>query len=93
MAEIDKKIKEIEERMEELRRIADNIYDVTSYKELSERLLSQIVEAGYSKWGEEADMRVRYLIGEIAQREGIPREYATIYLWKQWKERQPTSTE
>jgi len=56
-------------------------------------LLSQIVEAGYSKWGEEADMRVRYLIGEIAQREGIPREYATIYLWKQWKERQPTSTE
>ena len=66
---------------------------MTSYKELSERLLSQIVEAGYSKWGEEADMRVRYLIGEIAQREGIPREYATIYLWKQWKERQPTSTE
>ena len=93
IAEIDKKIKEIEERMEELRRIADNIYDVTSYKELSERLLGQIVEAGYSKWGEEADMRVRYLIGEIAQREGIPREYATIYLWKQWKERQPTSTE
>ncbi|RLG07757.1 MAG: hypothetical protein DRN68_04930 [Thaumarchaeota archaeon] len=93
MAEIDRKIKDIEKRMEELRHIADNVYDVTSYKELSEKLLGQIIEAGYNRWGEEADMRVRYLIGEIAQREGIPREYATIYLWKQWKERQPTSTE
>jgi len=93
LAEIDKKIKEIEKRMEELRHIADNIYDVTSYKELSEKLLGQIVEAGYSRWGEEADTRVRYLIGEIAQREGIPREYATIYLWKQWRQGQPTSTE
>ena len=93
MAEIDKRIKEIEKRMDELRRIADNIYDVTSYKELSEKLLGQIVEVGYSRWGEEADTRVRYLIGEIAQREGIPREYATIYLWRQWRERQPTSSE
>ena len=93
MAEIDRKIKEIEKRMDELRHIADNIYDETSYKELSEKLLGQIIEAGYSRWGEEADMRVRYLIGEIAQREGIPREYATIYLWKQWREKQPTSTE
>ena len=93
MAEIDRKIKEIEKRMDELRHIADNIYDETSYKELSEKLLGQIIEAGYSRWDEEADMRVRYLIGEIAQREGIPREYATIYLWKQWREKQPTSTE
>ena len=93
MAEIDRKIKEIEKKMDELRHIADNIYDETSYKELSEKLLGQIIEVGYSRWGEEADMRVRYLIGEIAQREGIPREYATIYLWKQWREKQPTSTE
>lgn len=92
MAEIDRKIKEIEKKMEELRHIADNIYEATSYKELSERLLNQIIEVGYNRWGEETDMRVRYLIGEIAQREGIPREYATIYLWKQWMEKQPATS-
>ena len=84
LAEINKKIKEVDERINQLRKMAENIYETTSYKDLAESLFPQIVEALQSRYGdlEEARAKIRSQIDLIAQREGIPREYATIYVWR-----------
>lgn len=85
LAEINKKIEEIDGKVEELRRMADNIYEVTSYRELADKLLGEMVEMYYDRLGEDAEVKLRTQIDAIAQREGIPREYATIYVWKRLK--------
>ena len=82
LADINKRMEEIDGRIAELRHMADNIYDVTSHKDLAERLLREMVETYYDRLGEDAEVKLRTQIDTIAQREGIPREYATIYVWK-----------
>ena len=87
LAEIDRKIREIDAKIDQLRRMADNVYETTSYRELAERVFEQILGVLQNRYGdiEEARVKIRSQIEFIAQREGIPREYATIYLWKRLK--------
>lgn len=87
LAQIDKKIKEVEGRIEELRRMRENVYEATSYKGLADNIFTQIVNSLQTKYEspEEAAVKIRSQIEIIAQREGIPREYATLYLWKRLK--------
>ncbi len=82
MAELNKKMEEIDGKIAELRHMADNIYEVTSYRELADKLLREMVDMYYDRLGEDAEVKLRTQIDTIAQREGIPREYATIYVWK-----------
>jgi len=85
LADLDKKIKEIDKKVEELRKMSDNVYEITAYKDLSEKLLSQMIEAYYDRLGEDTEPKLRSQIDVVAQREGIPREYAVIYIWKRLK--------
>ena len=84
LAELDKRIKEVDARIEQLRKMTENVYEHTSYKDLMESIFSQLVDALQGRYGslEEARAKIRSQIELIAQREGIPKEYATIYLWK-----------
>jgi len=84
LVELDKRIKEVDARIEQLRRMSESIYEQTSYKNLSESIFNQLIESLQSRYEnpEEAIVKIRSQIEVIAQREGIPREYATIYLWK-----------
>jgi len=87
LVELDKRIKEVDARIDELRRMSENVYDHTSYTDLMEAVFGQIVETLQGRYGsfEEARAKVRSQIELIAQREGIPKEYAVIYLWKRLK--------
>lgn len=87
LVEITQKIKEIDVKIEQLRKMADNVYEITAYKEFSEKIFDQIVDALRHKYMgiEEARVKIRSQIEFLAQREGIPREYAAIYLWKRLK--------
>ncbi|MCD6420885.1 MAG: hypothetical protein J7L17_00550 [Thaumarchaeota archaeon] len=84
LVELDKKIKEVDARIDELRRMSENIYDYTSYKDLTEAIFGQLVEALQGRYAslEEARAKIRSQVELIAQREGIPKEYAVIYLWR-----------
>jgi DNA-binding transcriptional MerR regulator len=87
LAQLDKKIKEVNGRIEELRRMRENIYEATSYKGLVDNIFTQIVNSLQTKYEspEDAAVKIRSQVEIIAQREGIPREYATLYLWKRLK--------
>lgn len=87
LAEIDGKIKEADKKIETLRRMADNVYETTSYRDLSEKLFDQIIEVLQGRFEnvDEARAKIRSQIELVAQREGIPREYAIIYLWRRLK--------
>ena len=87
LVELDKRIKEVDARIDELRRMSENVYDHTSYTDLMEAVFGQIVETLQGRYGsfDEARAKVRSQIELIAQREGIPKEYAVIYLWKRLK--------
>lgn len=87
LVEITQKIKEIDAKIDQLRRMSDNVYETTSYKDFSERLFDQIVNALQHRYAdvEEARAKIRSQIEFLAQREGVPKEYATIYLWKKLK--------
>jgi len=84
LADLNKKIREVDDKINQLRRMGENIYESTSYRELADNLFQQIVEALQGRYGspEEARAKIRSQIDLIAQREGIPREYATIYVWR-----------
>ncbi|MEN2974844.1 MAG: hypothetical protein ABDH32_04610 [Candidatus Caldarchaeales archaeon] len=81
----DSKIKEIDSKMEHLKNMLNNIYDATSYKDLSIKLFDEMVSMVEGRLGDEAVPKLRAQVDSIAQREGIPREYATIYVWKKLK--------
>jgi hypothetical protein len=87
IAQLDKKVKEVNERIEELRKMRENVYEATSYKELADNIFTQIVNSLQTRYEspEEATVKIRSQVEIIAQREGIPREYATLYLWKRLK--------
>ncbi len=87
LAQLDKKIKEVDGRIEELRRMRENVYETTSHKGLVESIFTQLVNSLQARYEspEEATIKIRSQIEVIAQREGIPREYATLYLWKRLK--------
>jgi len=89
LAELNKKIKDVEEKIEQLRKMAENIYEYTSYKDLADNLFSQLVDVLLSRDPsldiEEARVKLRSQVDLIAQREGVPREYATIYIWRRVK--------
>lgn len=85
IAKTDEKLKEIDARMEQLKRMGDNIYEVTAYKELAAKLFEEMAAIVQERRGDEALPALRAQIDSIAQREGIPREYATIYVWKKLK--------
>lgn len=82
---IDSKTKEIDARIEQLKQMLNNIYEVTSYKELSSRLFDEMVSMLEERLGSDTVPKLRAQIDSIAQREGLPREYATIYVWKKLK--------
>ncbi|MCD6313229.1 MAG: hypothetical protein J7L79_05430 [Thaumarchaeota archaeon] len=81
---LDKRIKEVDARIDQLRGMSENIYESTSYKDMMETIFSQLLERLQSRYEspEEARIKIRSQIELIAQREGIPKEYAAIYLWK-----------
>ncbi len=85
IAKTDEKLKEIDARIEQLKKMSDNIYEVTAYKELATKLFEEMAAIVQERRGEEALPALRAQIDSIAQREGIPREYATIYVWKKLK--------
>lgn len=87
LAQIDKMIKEVNSRIEELRRMRENVYEATSYKGLVESIFTQLINSLQTRYEnpDEAAVKIRSQIEVIAQREGIPREYATLYLWKRLK--------
>jgi len=87
LVKLDKRIKEVDARIEQLRKMSESIYEHTSYKDLSESIFTQLIDRLQSRYEnpEEALIKVRSQIEVIAQREGIPREYATIYIWKKLK--------
>jgi len=82
LAKTDEKHKEIDAKIEELKRMNNNIYEVTAYKELAVKLFEEMATIVQERRGEEALPALRAQIDSIAQREGIPREYATIYVYK-----------
>ena len=84
LVELDKRIKEVDARIDELRRMSENIYDYTSYKDLTEAIFGQLVETLQGRYAnlEDARTKIRSQVELIAQREGIPKEYAVIYLWR-----------
>lgn len=85
LAKTDEKLKEVDIKIEQLRRMSDNIYDVTAYKDLAAKLFEEMATILQERRGEEALPALRAQIDSIAQREGISREYATIYVWKKLK--------
>lgn len=85
LANVNKRMEEIDERIAELQRTADNIYEATAYKDIASTLFKEMVETFQDRLGEDAEAKLRIQVDAIAQREGIPREYATIYVWKRLK--------
>mgnify|MGYP006977940025 CR=1 FL=1 len=85
LAKTDEKNKELDVKIEQLKRMNDNIYEVTSYKDLAAKLFEETAMIVQERRGGEALPALRAQIDTIAQREGIPREYATIYVWKKLK--------
>lgn len=87
LVEITQRIKEVDAKIDQLRKMADNVYEMTSYKDLSEKLFDQIVVTLQHRYSDidEARAKIRSQIEFLAQREGIPKEYAAIYLWKRLK--------
>jgi hypothetical protein len=87
LAQLDKRIKEVNGKIEELKKMRENIYETTSYKELADNIFTQIVNSLQAKYEspEEATVKIRSQVEIIAQREGITKEYATLYLWKRLK--------
>ncbi|MDW8021095.1 MAG: hypothetical protein RMI78_00470 [Nitrososphaerota archaeon] len=87
LVEITQRIKEIDAKIDQLRKMTEGVYETTSYKDFSERLFDQIVNTLQHRYAdiEEARVKIRSQIEFLAQREGIPKEYATIYLWKRLK--------
>ncbi|MEM1584288.1 MAG: hypothetical protein QXF28_05170 [Nitrososphaerota archaeon] len=82
LAKTDEKLKEIDVKIEQLRKMSDNIYEVTAYKDLAAKLFEELATILQERRGEEALPALRAQIDSIAQREGISREYSTIYVWK-----------
>jgi hypothetical protein len=82
LAKTNEKYKEIDAKIEQLKRMNDNIYEVTAYKDLAVKLYEEMATIVQERRGEEALPALRAQIDSIAQREGIPREYATIYVYK-----------
>ncbi|MEM1676570.1 MAG: hypothetical protein QXK95_00060 [Nitrososphaerota archaeon] len=85
LTETDKKIKEVDSKIEYLKKIADNIYESTAYKDVALKLFEEMASLLQERRGEDAVPVLRTQIDTIAQREGIPREYATIYVWRKLK--------
>ncbi|MCS7126592.1 MAG: hypothetical protein NZ929_06775 [Aigarchaeota archaeon] len=85
LTKTDTKMKEVDAKIEQLKNMLNNIYETTSYKELSVKLFEEMVAMVEDRLGDETIPKLRAQIDSIAQREGIPREYATIYVWKKLK--------
>lgn len=82
LAALRNRLKTFDEMIKQLNELPRNIVDMTSNKEDAAKLFEEIKKKLMLSHGARAEAVARAEIEKIAQQESIPREYATVLLWK-----------
>lgn len=82
LAELRNRLKTVDDVIKQLTDLPKTIVDMTSNKEEAAKLLEEIKKKLMLTHGPRAEAFARAEIEKIAQQESIPREYATILLWR-----------
>lgn len=82
LAELRNRLKTVDELIKQLTDLPKTIVDMTTNKEEAAKLLEEIKKKLMLTHGPRAEAVARAEIEKIAQQESIPREYATILLWR-----------
>ncbi|MDW8084119.1 MAG: hypothetical protein RMI49_02840 [Candidatus Caldarchaeum sp.] len=83
LATLRNRLKMVDDMVKQLTDLPRNIVDLTTSKDEVAKLLEDVKKKMMITHGQNAEAYVRAEIEKIAQRESIPREYATILLWRQ----------
>ncbi|MCX8201560.1 MAG: hypothetical protein N3H84_05590 [Candidatus Caldarchaeum sp.] len=83
LASLRNRLKMVEDMIKQLSDLPRTIVDMTTSREEAGKLLEDIKKKLMLTHGPRAEAVARAEIEKIAQQESIPREYATVLLWKQ----------
>ena len=76
------RIKELEEKIHEVSELPRTINDVTTARELADRILEEVRKSYVLSHGTRAEAMLAADVQRLMERDDIPREYAIILLWK-----------
>ncbi len=76
------RLKMIEELVKELSNIQRNIIELTTNKDELSKLFEELKKRYMLNYGQRAEAVLRAEVERVAQQESIPREYATLLLWR-----------
>ncbi|MDJ0270051.1 MAG: hypothetical protein NXY59_05850 [Aigarchaeota archaeon] len=79
------RIKELEEKIHEISELPRTINDVTTSRELADRILEEVKKRYVLSHGTRAEAMLTADVQRLMERDNIPREYAIILLWKKIK--------